>query len=163
MASTQLQRMAQHGVGQPRLRAAAGQLLAPGPLVAAVAAVATPSAILAYSSWGGPITGELIGDWVMISLGALTATGALVLMLPRLFGLHPAAADPATPASLPVDAERLQHLQVLGLDGAADEDAIQRSYRTLARACHPDLHQDNVVEAEAQFKRLNAARSALLG
>lgn len=161
MAGMQLQPLAKTGVGQPRLRLVVNRLVAPGPLAVAVAAVATPSAMLVFSSWGGHITTELLGHWVMISLGAMAATGAIVLMLPSLFGAGPApGGSPPTP--LAMDAERLEHLSILGVGPNAEEDEIQRRYRVLARACHPDLHPEN-IQAEAEFKRLNQARTALLG
>ena len=40
----------------------------------------------------------------------------------------------------PIDAERLDALRLLDLDASADEEAIRRAYRRMARASHPDLH-----------------------
>jgi hypothetical protein len=49
---------------------------------------------------------------------------------------RPAAARPAPRVA---DPRRASALQLLGVDDAADLDAIKRAYRRLARALHPDL------------------------
>jgi curved DNA-binding protein len=51
------------------------------------------------------------------------------------------------------------YYEVLGLPRDADQDAIRRAYRKLARKYHPDLNSDN--EAEDSFKQLGEAYEVL--
>lgn len=46
---------------------------------------------------------------------------------------------------------------VLNVPRDASEEEVQRAYRTLARTCHPDKHQDPALHAAAaaSFQRLN--------
>ena len=52
------------------------------------------------------------------------------------------------------------YYEILGIDKGADDDAIKRAYRTLAKKYHPDLHPGD-AEAEANFKEVNEAYSVL--
>lgn len=52
------------------------------------------------------------------------------------------------------------HYDVLGVARDADEPAIRRAYRRLARAHHPDLNQTDPA-AEARFKELTGAFEVL--
>lgn len=49
--------------------------------------------------------------------------------------------------------------EVLGVPRTADQDEIQRAYRTLARRYHPDVNKD--PQAEERFKEINEAFSVL--
>ncbi|MDQ0578367.1 J domain-containing protein [Streptomyces rishiriensis] len=49
--------------------------------------------------------------------------------------------------------------QVLGVPRTADQDEIQRAYRSLARKYHPDVNKD--PSAEDRFKEINEAFSVL--
>lgn len=57
--------------------------------------------------------------------------------------------------------------RVLGVDGAADREAVKRAYRRLARALHPDLHPSASDERRARlarkFAEVSAAYRQLLG
>ena len=48
---------------------------------------------------------------------------------------------------------------VLGVPRDADQDAIRRAYRKLARTYHPDLNSDS--DAEDRFKELGEAYEVL--
>lgn len=84
---------------------------------------------------------------------------------------HRPAAAAATPASAanPVarrlDPRRAQALQLLGVDDAADLEAIKRAYRRLARALHPDLQPGADAPRrqalERRFAEVTAAYEAL--
>lgn len=71
----------------------------------------------------------------------------------------PAPARPADP--------RTRAMQLLGVDDAADLDAIKRAYRRLARALHPDLQPGaDAVRRQAlerRFAEVTAAYEALTG
>jgi hypothetical protein len=82
----------------------------------------------------------------------LRGVGAL-----RIDGVVREAARPADP--------RTAAMQLLGIDAAADRDAIKRAYRRLARAVHPDL-QPGADPAqrralERRFAELTAAYDVL--
>src|ERR1700761_555214 len=51
------------------------------------------------------------------------------------------------------------YYEVLGVPRDADQDAIRRAYRKLARAYHPDLNSDS--DAEDRFKALGEAYEVL--
>src|ERR1700761_6991916 len=51
------------------------------------------------------------------------------------------------------------YYEVLGVPRDADQDAIRRAYRQLARTYHPDLNSDN--DAEDRFKELGEAYEVL--
>ena len=51
------------------------------------------------------------------------------------------------------------YYEVLGVPRDADEDAIRRAYRKLAREYHPDLNSDS--DAEERFKELGEAYEVL--
>ena len=72
---------------------------------------------------------------------------------------RPAPARPADP--------RTRAMQLLGVDDAADLDAIKRAYRRLARALHPDLQPGaDAVRRQAlerRFAEVTAAYEALTG
>jgi len=51
------------------------------------------------------------------------------------------------------------YYEVLGVSHDADQDAIRRAYRRLARQYHPDLNSDE--DAEERFKQLGEAYEVL--
>ncbi len=51
------------------------------------------------------------------------------------------------------------YYEVLGVPRDADQDAIRRAYRKLARKYHPDLNSDS--DAEERFKELGEAYEVL--
>ncbi len=55
---------------------------------------------------------------------------------------------------------RRDYYEVLGLDKSADEAAIKRAYRTLAKKYHPDMNPGD-KEAEKHFKEVNEAYDVL--
>lgn len=52
------------------------------------------------------------------------------------------------------------YYEVLGVKKGASDDEIKKSYRKLAKTCHPDLHGGDTA-AEAKFKELNEANDVL--
>lgn len=64
------------------------------------------------------------------------------------------------------DRARAQALAVLGLSGAASREAVQRAFRTLAKAVHPDRHPGAGAEERAallqRFAELSAAYHLLV-
>ena len=52
------------------------------------------------------------------------------------------------------------YYEVLGLDKGADDGAIKKAYRSLAKKYHPDLNPGD-KEAEAAFKEVNEAYDVL--
>ena len=57
--------------------------------------------------------------------------------------------------------EQDEQYQVLGISKGADESAIKKAYRELAKRCHPDLNPDD-LEAEYQFKQVQRAYEAAM-
>ena len=57
-------------------------------------------------------------------------------------------------------ADKRDYYEVLGLSKDADEAAIKKAYRTLAKKYHPDMHPGD-SEAEARFKEVNEAYAVL--
>ena len=57
-------------------------------------------------------------------------------------------------------ADKRDYYEVLGVDKNADEAAIKRAYRTLAKKYHPDMNPGN-KEAEQKFKEVNEAYAVL--
>lgn len=57
-------------------------------------------------------------------------------------------------------ADKRDYYEVLGLDRSADDAAIKKAYRSLAKKYHPDLHPGD-AEAEANFKEVNEAYAVL--
>ena len=53
-------------------------------------------------------------------------------------------------------AEKRDFYEVLGLDKSADDAAIKKAYRQLAKKYHPDLNPGD-KEAEEKFKEVNEA------
>src|SRR5271155_3625222 len=51
------------------------------------------------------------------------------------------------------------YYEVLGVPRDADQDAIRRAYRKLARKYHPDLNSDS--DAEDRFKEIGEANEVL--
>ena len=57
-------------------------------------------------------------------------------------------------------ADKRDYYEVLGISKNADEAAIKKAYRTLAKKYHPDMNPGN-KEAEAKFKEVNEAYDVL--
>ena len=57
-------------------------------------------------------------------------------------------------------AEKRDYYEVLGVDRNADDDALKRAYRKLAKKYHPDINPGN-KEAEEKFKEASEAYSVL--
>ena len=57
-------------------------------------------------------------------------------------------------------AEKRDFYEVLGLDKSADDAAIKKAYRQLAKKYHPDLNPGD-KEAEEKFKEVNEAYAVL--
>ena len=57
-------------------------------------------------------------------------------------------------------ADKRDYYEVLGLDKSADEAAIKKAYRQLAKKYHPDMNPGD-AEAEKKFKEVNEAYAVL--
>lgn len=57
-------------------------------------------------------------------------------------------------------ADKRDYYEVLGLSKSADEGAIKKAYRSLAKKYHPDMNPGN-AEAEKNFKEVNEAYAVL--
>ncbi len=57
-------------------------------------------------------------------------------------------------------AEKRDYYEVLGIDKNADDAAIKKAYRVLAKKYHPDMNP-NDKDAEAKFKEVNEAYAVL--
>jgi len=57
-------------------------------------------------------------------------------------------------------ADKRDYYEVLGIDKGADDAAIKKAYRVLAKKYHPDMNPDD-KEAEAKFKEVNEAYAVL--
>ncbi len=57
-------------------------------------------------------------------------------------------------------ADKRDYYEVLGLDKSADDSAIKKAYRQLAKKYHPDMNPGD-AEAEAKFKEVNEAYAVL--
>ncbi len=57
-------------------------------------------------------------------------------------------------------AEKRDYYEVLGVDKSADDGAIKKAYRSLAKKYHPDMNPGD-AEAEAHFKEVNEAYDVL--
>ena len=57
-------------------------------------------------------------------------------------------------------ADKRDYYEVLGIDKGADDTAIKKAYRNLAKKYHPDMNPGN-AEAEQKFKEVNEAYSVL--
>ena len=57
-------------------------------------------------------------------------------------------------------ADKRDYYEVLGLDKSADDAAIKKAYRQLAKKYHPDMNPGD-AEAEAKFKEVNEAYAVL--
>ena len=57
-------------------------------------------------------------------------------------------------------ADKRDYYEVLGLDKSADDAAIKKAYRQLAKKYHPDMNPGD-SEAEAKFKEVNEAYAVL--
>ena len=53
-------------------------------------------------------------------------------------------------------AEKRDYYEVLGVDKSADDAALKKAYRALAKKYHPDVNPDN-AEAEKKFKEASEA------
>jgi hypothetical protein len=77
------------------------------------------------------------------------------------------AAEPRPVRARLADPRRASALRLLGVDDAADLDAIKRAYRRLARALHPDLQPGADAlrrqALERRFAEVAAAYEALTG
>ncbi|MCD8131654.1 MAG: molecular chaperone DnaJ [Lachnospiraceae bacterium] len=56
--------------------------------------------------------------------------------------------------------QKRDYYEVLGVDKSADEAALKKAYRTLAKKYHPDMHPGD-KEAEAKFKEASEAYAVL--
>ena len=56
--------------------------------------------------------------------------------------------------------DKRDYYEVLGISKDADDAAIKKAYRTLAKKYHPDMNPDD-KEAEAKFKEVNEAYAVL--
>ena len=57
------------------------------------------------------------------------------------------------PHRTPIDPRRTEAARLLGVDAVADRETIKRAYRRLARALHPDLQPDAVIERRRELER----------
>jgi molecular chaperone DnaJ len=57
-------------------------------------------------------------------------------------------------------AEKRDYYEILGVGRDADDDALKKAYRKLAKKYHPDVNQSN-AEAETKFKEVNEAYEVL--
>ena len=57
-------------------------------------------------------------------------------------------------------ADKRDYYEVLGVDKNADQDAIKKAYRTLAKKYHPDMNPGD-KNAEEKFKEVNEAYAVL--
>ena len=57
-------------------------------------------------------------------------------------------------------ADKRDYYEVLGVDKNADEAAIKKAYRALAKKYHPDMNPDD-PSAEAKFKEASEAYAVL--
>ena len=57
-------------------------------------------------------------------------------------------------------ADKRDYYEVLGVDKGADETAIKKAYRSLAKKYHPDMNPGD-KEAEVKFKEVNEAYDVL--
>ncbi|MCQ2517267.1 MAG: molecular chaperone DnaJ [Lachnospiraceae bacterium] len=58
-------------------------------------------------------------------------------------------------------ADKRDYYEVLGVDKNADDAAIKKAYRALAKKYHPDMNPDNPEEAEKKFKEASEAYGVL--
>ncbi|MBR5897654.1 MAG: DnaJ domain-containing protein, partial [Lachnospiraceae bacterium] len=56
--------------------------------------------------------------------------------------------------------QKRDYYEVLGVDKNADDDALKKAYRQLAKKYHPDVNPGN-KEAEAKFKEASEAYAVL--
>ena len=56
--------------------------------------------------------------------------------------------------------QKRDYYEVLGVDKSADEEAIKKAYRTLAKKYHPDANPGD-AEAEKKFKEASEAYAIL--
>ena len=52
------------------------------------------------------------------------------------------------------------YYEVLGVDKNADDAAIKKAYRVLAKKYHPDMNPGD-AEAEKKFQEINAAKDRI--
>ena len=57
-------------------------------------------------------------------------------------------------------ADKRDYYEVLGVEKGADEAAIKKAYRSLAKKYHPDMNPGD-AEAEVKFKEVNEAYDVL--
>ena len=57
-------------------------------------------------------------------------------------------------------ADKRDYYEVLGVDRSADDSAIKKAYRSLAKKYHPDMNPGD-AEAEKKFKEVNEAYAVL--
>ncbi len=66
----------------------------------------------------------------------------------------------AAPATARRSRDEMRALDVLGLESDADFEDVKRSWRSLAKECHPDLKPGD-AEAAARFQAVQAAYDVL--
>lgn len=98
------------------------------------------------------------------SVGAVT-TEATAKVRPRTEPERGRLGESRAPGARGLDGRRVAAARLLGVDDAADAEAVKRAYRRLARAWHPDL-QPEADEArrrmlERRFAELTAAYESL--
>lgn len=118
----------------------------------------------------GPYADELVREGKALPLGGRTARRRRARSAPppeaeRAEPDEGPAQEPADEA-VPPSVEVESHYTVLGIEITADKAEIERAYRELAKQYHPDkfagLDDSFQSLAHEKFKRINAARDALL-
>jgi DnaJ-domain-containing protein 1 len=96
------------------------------------------------------------------AVDALDVSGIAAERSAPVRGIDPVRALPAHG----LDPRRAAALRLLGVDDAADAEAVKRAYRRLARALHPDLQPDADEQRrralERRFAEVTAAYESLV-
>ena len=117
----------------------------------------------------GPYADELVREGKALPLGGRTARRRRARAAPPPVA-EEAEPQPEPDAQAPAEevapGEVESHYTVLGIEITADKAEIERAYRELAKQYHPDkfagLDDSFQSLAHEKFKRINAARDALL-